>query len=167
MAASTKATAAAAGQSSRSIEAVTTEGASAERIDKLAAMIGEVADRVLKDVSDRMPGLEAWAISTLDTIFAPRLVLRSVCKISDTTYLIPDVLRNIAAAAARYVAAWPVSGTPCVRACGRRFRSLRARWLSSPHPVTPQRFAFRQTLKKAREKKVVVELRPFKNIEIE
>ena len=46
------------------------------RLDDLAKMIGEIADRVLKYVSDRMPGLEACAISTLDTIFAPRLVLR-------------------------------------------------------------------------------------------
>lgn len=80
MSASTNAAAAAAGRSSRSIGAsVTSDEATAERIDKLAVMIGEVADRILKDVSDRMPGLEAWTISTLDTIFAPRLVLRCVC----------------------------------------------------------------------------------------
>lgn len=46
------------------------------RLDNMAKMIGEVADRVLKYVSDRMPGLEAFALSTLDTIFAPRLLLR-------------------------------------------------------------------------------------------
>lgn len=46
------------------------------KMDELARVIGEVADKVLKHVSDRMPGLEAWTISTLDTIFAPRLVLR-------------------------------------------------------------------------------------------
>lgn len=45
---------------------------------EVAVMIGQIADRVLKYVSDRMPGLEAWTISTLDTIFAPRLVLRYV-----------------------------------------------------------------------------------------
>lgn len=46
------------------------------RLDNLGKMIGEVADRVLKYVSDRMPGLEAFTLSTLDTIFAPRLLLR-------------------------------------------------------------------------------------------
>ena len=45
-------------------------------MDEVARVVGEVADGVLKHVSDRMPGLEAWIISTLDTIFAPRLVLR-------------------------------------------------------------------------------------------
>lgn len=46
------------------------------RLDNLAKIIGEVADRVLKYVSDRMPGLEAFTLSTLETIFAPRLLLR-------------------------------------------------------------------------------------------
>lgn len=52
------------------------EEALAAKVDDVAEAIGQIADRVLKFVSDRMPGLEAWAISTLDTIFAPRLVLR-------------------------------------------------------------------------------------------
>ncbi|CAM9458445.1 unnamed protein product [Chrysoparadoxa australica] len=41
-----------------------------------AAVIGEVADAVLKFLSERMPIVEQWAIEGLDTIFAPRLVLR-------------------------------------------------------------------------------------------
>lgn len=60
-----------------------TPGLSEEALDAkaedMAQMIGQIADRVLKFVSDRMPGLEAWTISTLDTIFAPRLVLRYEC----------------------------------------------------------------------------------------
>lgn len=50
----------------------------AAKAEEMARIVGQVADRVLKHVSDKMPGLEAWTISTLDTIFAPRLVLRSV-----------------------------------------------------------------------------------------
>lgn len=53
-----------------------TAPASEEKAAEVARLIGEVADKVLKHVSDRMPGLEAWTIRTLDTIFAPRLVLR-------------------------------------------------------------------------------------------
>lgn len=56
--------------------AVSSEEAVAAKMGEVAKAIGEVADSVLKHVSDRMPGLEAWTISTLDTIFAPRLVLR-------------------------------------------------------------------------------------------
>eukprot|EP00752_Nemacystus_decipiens_P007607 g6798.t1 len=56
--------------------AAASAAADAARMDEVARVIGEVADGVLKHVSDRMPGLEAWIISTLDTIFAPRLVLR-------------------------------------------------------------------------------------------
>lgn len=48
----------------------------ATKMEDVAEMIGHIADKVLMFVSDRMPGLEAWTISTLDTIFAPRLVLR-------------------------------------------------------------------------------------------
>lgn len=46
------------------------------KVDDIARMIGQIADRVLQFVGNRMPGLETWTISTLDTIFAPRLVLR-------------------------------------------------------------------------------------------
>jgi len=56
--------------------AASSEEMLAVKMDEFARVIGEVADKVLKHVSDRMPGLEAWTISTLDTIFAPRLVLR-------------------------------------------------------------------------------------------
>lgn len=52
------------------------EEAVAAKMEEVARVIGEVADGVLRHASDRMPGLEAWTISTLDTIFAPRLVLR-------------------------------------------------------------------------------------------
>ncbi|CBN75175.1 conserved unknown protein [Ectocarpus siliculosus] len=45
-------------------------------MERVGRMIGEVADAVLKHVSDRMPGLEAFTLEILDTIFAPRLVLR-------------------------------------------------------------------------------------------
>lgn len=48
----------------------------AEKVEDITRAIGQIADRILQFVSDRMPGLEAWTISTLDTIFAPRLVLR-------------------------------------------------------------------------------------------
>lgn len=66
--------------------AAASEEVMAARLEEVARVIGEVADKVLKHVSDRMPGLEAWTISTLDTIFAPRLVMRYVllCLLCDT-----------------------------------------------------------------------------------
>lgn len=55
---------------------VASEEVVAAKMEKVGRMIGEVADAVLKHVSDRMPGLEAFTLEILDTIFAPRLVLR-------------------------------------------------------------------------------------------
>lgn len=52
------------------------DGVLSAKSGEVAVLIGQIADRVLKYVGDRMPGLEALTISTLDTIFAPRLVLR-------------------------------------------------------------------------------------------
>lgn len=54
------------------------DGVLSAKSGEVAVLIGQIADRVLKYVGDRMPGLEALTISTLDTIFAPRLVLRYV-----------------------------------------------------------------------------------------
>lgn len=59
-----------------SAAAVASEEVVAAKMEEVARVIGEVADGVLKHVSDRMPGLEAFTLEILDTIFAPRLVLR-------------------------------------------------------------------------------------------
>jgi TAG lipase / steryl ester hydrolase / phospholipase A2 / LPA acyltransferase len=52
-------------------------GADVERkLGEYLGLIGELADKTLKFLSEKAPGLETWLIEALDTIFAPRLLLR-------------------------------------------------------------------------------------------
>ncbi|CAM9431088.1 unnamed protein product [Phaeothamnion confervicola] len=49
---------------------------SPEEAQRLMNAIGQVADGVLKFLSDHMPEVELWLLEGLDTIFAPRLLMR-------------------------------------------------------------------------------------------
>ena len=46
------------------------------RLTEYLGACGQVADRTLNFLSDKAPGTELWLIEALDTIFAPRLLLR-------------------------------------------------------------------------------------------